>query len=114
MFERFSSGYYLGKMYVEPHDGDTAVMQLTDHRTVNERFYASGEGVEPLDTPLVMKLDAAHFPVVGDDAVPTGTLGLPRELAPDDLPSTREVFLANADRAWELLRYSGWKAPSGT
>ncbi|WP_241991921.1 DUF5802 family protein, partial [Halorubrum sp. SS7] len=31
MFERFSSGYYLGELYVEPHGGERAVIQRADH-----------------------------------------------------------------------------------
>ena len=113
MFERFSSGYYLGRLYVEPYDGDCAVIQRADHERVNEQLYASGDGVEPLDTPLVMKLDGHHFPVVGDDGVPTGTLGLPTHLSDEDLPDRREVFLAKAERARELLRYTGYDPAAG-
>jgi len=112
MFERFSSSYYLGRLYVEPYDGDCAVMQRADHERVNEQLYASGEGVEPLDTPLVMKLDGHHFPVVGDESVPAGTLGLPSHLADETLPDRREVLLAEADRARELLRYTGYDPDS--
>jgi hypothetical protein len=113
MFEEFSSGYYLGRLYVEPHDGDRAVLQRADHERVNERLYASGRGVERLDTPLVMKLDSAHFPVVGDDDVPSGTLALPRRVVEADLPDRREVFLAKPERARELLRYAGYDPDPG-
>lgn len=113
MFEQFSSGYYLGRLYVEPHDGEQAVMQRTDHERVNEQLYATGEGIEPLDTPLVMKLGNAHFPVHGEEGVPSGTLALPEELADETLPDRREVFLAKPDRASELLEYHGYEPPSG-
>lgn len=113
MFEQFSSGYYLGRLYVQPHDGERAVMQREDHERVNEQLYASGEGIEPLDTPLVMKLDGQHFPVLGDEGVPSGTLALPKEMADDSLPDRREVFLAKPDRADELLQYHGYEPPSG-
>ncbi len=109
MFERFSSGYYLGELYVEPHDCDRAVIQRVDHERVNEQLYADGEGIERLDTPLVMKLDAGHIPVDGDDAVPSGTLAVPREMADDRLPERRNVLLADADRAANLLRWEGWE-----
>lgn len=109
MFERFSSGYYVGKLYVEPHDGDRAVIQQSEHEQVNEQLYATGEGVERLDTPLVMKVGTGHIPVLGDESVPSGTLAVPRELADEDLPSAKEVLLADADRAADLLRYSGWE-----
>jgi hypothetical protein len=109
MFERFSSGYYLGELYVEPHDGDRAAIQRADHERVNEQLYADGEGIERLDAPLVMKLDAGHIPVDGDEGVPSGTLAVPRSLADDDLPSRRNVLLADADRAESLLRWEGWQ-----
>lgn len=110
MFEEFSAGYYLGRLYVEPHDHDHAVIHEADHERMNERLYATGEGVERLDAPLVMKLDGMHFPVVGESGVPSGTLGLPPGVADGDadLPDRREVFLAKPDRAAELLRYAGY------
>lgn len=114
MFERFSSGYYLGEMYVEPHEGDCAVLNRADHERVNEQLYATGEGLERLDAPLVMKLDGRHFPVLGDDGVPAGTLALPPAYTEERLPASREVFLAKADRAAELLRYAGWEPAAGT
>jgi hypothetical protein len=109
MFEQFSSGYYLGVLYVEPHDVACAVVNDVDHETVNRQLYADGTGVERLDSPLVMKLDGRHFPVQGDDGVPTGTLAVPDELADDSLPEKREVFLARPERAGQLLRWSGWE-----
>ncbi|MFC6989389.1 DUF5802 family protein [Haloplanus sp. GCM10025708] len=108
MFEQFSSGYYLGRLYVEPHDGNRAVIQQADHERVNQKLYATGDGVERVDLPLVMKLDGTHFPVLGDENVPTGTLALPSDLAESGLPDRCEVFLAKADRADELLRYAGY------
>lgn len=109
MFERFSSGYYLGELYVEPHDGERAVIQRVDHEYVNEQLYADGEGVERLDAPLVMKVDGGHIPVSGDDDIPSGTLALPREIADETLPDRRNVLLADADRAETLLRWEGWE-----
>jgi len=112
MFEEFSAGYYLGRLYVEPHDHDHAVIHEADHERMNRRLYATGEGVERLDAPLVMKLDGAHFPVHGEEGVPTGTLGLPPSVVDGDgdLPDRREVFLAKPDRAAELLRYAGYES----
>ncbi|WP_096395498.1 DUF5802 family protein [Halorubrum trapanicum] len=109
MFERFSSGYYLGELYVEPRDGERAVIQRADHERVNEQLYADGEGVERLDAPLVMKVDSGHIPVGGDDDVPSGTLAIPQELADETLPDRRNVLLADADRAEKLLRWEGWE-----
>lgn len=110
MFEQFSSGYYLGRLFVEPYDGDRAVIQRTAHERVNRQLYTTGEGIERTDNPLVMKLDGTHFPVHGDDGVPSGTLAVPREVADDDLPDRREVLLAKPDRAPALLRYEGYGA----
>ncbi|ERH02952.1 MAG: hypothetical protein J07HN6_00270 [Halonotius sp. J07HN6] len=114
MFQQFSDGYYLGELYVEPRDSDRAVIQQADHEAMNEQLYATDEGVERLDAPLVMKLDTAHFPVTGDEEVPSGTLAVPRSLLDEERASTREVFLADSDRAMELLRYSGWEPATGT
>lgn len=109
MFEQFSSGYYLGVLYVQPHDVERATVNDVDHEAVNRQLYADSEGIERLDSPLVMKLDGQHFPVLGDEDVPTGTLAVPDELADDSLPERREVFLARPERAGQLLRYSGWE-----
>jgi hypothetical protein len=109
MFERFSSGYYLGRLYVEPYDGAEAAIQRAEHERLNEHVYASGGAVERIDYPLVMKLDSAHFPVVGDDGVPSGTLALPRDVVDQAaLPDDRPILLADATRAAELLRYAGY------
>lgn len=113
MFEHFSGGYYLGELYVEPHDGEQAVIQQADHETMNEQLYTDGEGIERLDAPLVMKVDNAHIPVLGDEGVPSGTLAVPAELLTEGSASHREVLLAKASRAMELLRWSGWQPASG-
>ncbi|WP_049916758.1 DUF5802 family protein [Halogeometricum pallidum] len=107
MFEQFSSGYYLGRLYVEPYDGDVPAIHRTDHTHVNERLYAEADLVR-LDVPLVMKLDTGHFPVVGDEGVPSGTLAIPRDFAGSNLPDDRDVLLAKPARANELLRYAGY------
>lgn len=116
MFERFSSSYYLGRLYVRPGDCDRPVIHGDDHERVNERLYASGDGVERLDAPLVMKFDGegTHFPVHGDDSVPSGTLAVPGPMAADErLPDRREVLLATPERAGELLRYAGYAPDEG-
>lgn len=106
MFEEFSSGYYLGRLYVEPHDGDCAVMQRDQHERVNEQLYPAptSEGGE---TPLVMKFGRRHFSVHGQEGVPADTLALPwtyLENSPvRNPPELAEVLLAKADRAVQLL-----------
>ncbi len=111
MFEVFSRGYYLGRLYVTPSDGDHARMQRHQHEQVNEQLYATGEGLERLDVPLVMKLESKHFPVLGDDDVPADTLAVPEDVLDDtrirNPPTLREVFLARRERAQQLLELTG-------
>lgn len=111
MFEPFSDGYYLGRLYVEPTDGEQTVMHTDQHEQVNRQLYASGDGIERLDTPLVVKLDSAHLAVHGADDVPSDTLAVPTDvlsdLSVDTPPTLEEVLLAKADRAAQLLRYVG-------
>jgi len=113
MFKQFSSGYYLGVLYVQP-GADEAALNREDHEAVNRQLYGDSEGVERLDSPLVMKLDGTHFPVRGDDGVPTGTLTVPESLADDGLPARREVLLAHPERAGQLLKYGGWRPSDAT
>jgi len=107
MFERFSAGYYLGRLYVRPRDGGRPAIHGADHERVNEQLY-DDEPIARLDRPLVMKLDGPHFPVVGDESVPSGTLAVPAEMAPERGPTRSEVFLARPERAGELLEYAGY------
>ncbi len=101
MFEQFSSGYYLGRLYVEPHDGDCAVMHRDDHQRVNEQLY------DDESHPLVMKVGSAHISVHGADGVPGRTLAMPEPALDaagiDHPPTLSEVLLAKADRAAQLL-----------
>ena len=65
MFEQFSRGYYLGRLYVEPHEVGAAMCR-DQHERVNQQLYGD-EGVTRTDLPLVMKLGRRHFPVRGDE-----------------------------------------------
>ena len=110
MFERFSSGYYLGRLYVTPRedDGERAAIARAHHEQVNEQLYADDdEAITRTDLPLVMKLENTHLAVHGDDGVPERTLALPPDLVAEtgvhNPPSLREVFLAKAERARQLL-----------
>jgi hypothetical protein len=106
MFEQFSRGYYLGRLYVEPSADEAATMCNRQHERVNRQLYATGEGIERTDLPLVMKLGDSHFPVHGDEGVPADTLAVPESLIDEQVrnpPTLREVFLAKADRAAQLL-----------
>ncbi|WP_254767088.1 DUF5802 family protein [Salinilacihabitans rarus] len=115
MFEVFSRSYYLGRLFVTPIDGDRAVMQRRQHERINEEVYATGEGIERLDAPLVMKLESNHFPVHGDDGVPADTLAVPESLLDGtrirNPPALREVFLARRERARQLLSFAGEGLP---
>lgn len=112
MFEEFSRGYYLGRLYVEPHDGERAVMHEGQHEEVNEQLYASDGVIDRLDYPLVMKIGPTHVPVQGENGVPADTVALPagqiEEARVRNPPSLREVLLAKADRAAQLLELTGW------
>lgn len=111
MFAPFSSGYYVGRLVVEPHGGDAALMQRSQHEHVNERLYATGAGIERLDHPLLMKLSTRHFAVHGDEGVPEGTLYVPeRVVEPDELsrlPDVREILLAKPAVVKQLLGWTG-------
>jgi hypothetical protein len=107
MFEQFSRGYYLGRLYVEPSRDEMATMCRQQHERVNEQLYADGEGVERLDRPLVMKLGSTHITVHGEDGIPADTLSVPEEVLDETTvrnpPTLREVLLAKADWASQLL-----------
>lgn len=111
MFEEFSAGYYLGRLYVQPTDGDDAVIASEQHEQVNRELYATGEGLERLDAPLVMKVHERHVAVHGEEGVPRDTLLLPASILEDtrvdNPPALIAVMLAKADRARQLLRFSG-------
>lgn len=113
MFEQFSKGYYLGRLYVEPSSREHATMCREQHELVNEQLYADGGGIERLDRPLVMKLGTRHLAVHGDEEVPADTLSVPEAVLADtdvhNPPTLQEVFLAKADRASQLLDFvHGW------
>lgn len=107
MFEQFSSGYYLGRLYVEPSSDDTAKMCQEQHEHVNEQLYGEPEGITRLDNPLVMKLGSTHFAVRGDEGVPADTLTVPESMLDErtvrNPPKWSEVLLAKADTANRLL-----------
>jgi len=111
MFEPFSGGYYLGRLYLEPHDTEQVVMQRDQHERVNEQLYADEDAaIRRLDHPLVMKVGQTHVPVHGAAGVPERTLGFPPELLERlgvDAPTLSEVLLAKAERAEQMLSLSG-------
>lgn len=107
MFAPFSKGYYLGRLYVEPYDGEQAAIHREHHAQVNEQLYATGDGVERLDLPLVMKVGRTHLSVTGDDEVPERTLAVPEAALEaagvDNPPTLSEVLLAKKDVAARIL-----------
>lgn len=111
MFERFSDGYYLGRLYVEPTSAERAQICAAQHERVNEQLY--GESRET-DRPLVMKLGTHHLAVHGDERVPADTLSVPESVLSETTvrnpPTLQEVLLAKADRASQLLGLSGVRA----
>ncbi len=108
MFEQFSRGYYMGRLYVEPSIEQRATICQRQHEQLNKQLYSDGRGVERLDAPLVMKLGSTHIAVHGDESVPADTLSVPESALDErtlrDLPTLQEVFLAKADRAAQLLQ----------
>jgi hypothetical protein len=110
MFEPFSGGYYLGRLYLEPHDGEETVIHVDHHEQVRSQLYAGGRPPAVPVAPLVMKVGGAHLPVHGQQGVPESTLGIPWELVEElrvDPPELTEVLLAKADRAVQLLALGG-------
>lgn len=119
MLEEFSGSYYLGRMYVTPSGEDQARLHSQLHERLNRELYATGEGVERLDAPLVMKLGPTHFPVLGGEEVPSETLAVPEAILEegrvDDVPALREVLVAKKGYARQLLWLSGgYEAPDAT
>jgi hypothetical protein len=108
MFEEFSSGYYLGRLYVTPSPEERALIERTTHERVSEQLYDHDPGNATPDS-LVMKLDTAHLAVHGDDGVPAETLAVPEDvlaaLDVENPPTLTEVFLAKGDRAQQLLQF---------
>ena len=109
MFEPFSSGYYLGRLFVEPSGEETTTMQRAQHERVNEQLYATGDGIERLDAPLVMKLGETHLAVHGSADVPEGTLAVPEEtlesIRIENPPTISDVLLAKAEHAERLVSF---------
>jgi hypothetical protein len=109
MFEQFSRGYYMGRLYVEPSTDEIATMCREQHEWINEQLYGTGEGVERLDNPLVMKLGSASISVHWETAVPPDTPSIPEPLSAETTvtnpPTLSEILLAKADRAAQLLKY---------
>lgn len=116
MFAQFSSGYYLGRLYVEPRAGARPAMHREQHEHVSEQLYMAegstgenaSEGGEPTsEQPLVMRIGGTHVPVHGAEGVPERTVALPEDWLDAtrlrNLPTLTEVLLAKRERAEQLL-----------
>ncbi|MDY6779568.1 MAG: DUF5802 family protein [Halobacteria archaeon] len=122
MFEEFSSGYYLGRLYVEPHDSDVPVLHENLHRSIGEKLYDGTEGIEPSvsndgEKPVVIKLGNRHLVVEGGE-VPSSTLGLPEDTIEEfdirNPPSLKSVLLAKAEHAAKILSLRRFGFGSGS
>lgn len=111
MFEEFSRGYYLGRLYVQPGQGETTLMCREQHEHVREQLYEGGTETESTDRPLVVKLGSRHLAVHAEDGVPADTLSVPGAVLAEtnvhNPPALKEVLLAKAERAIQLLRLTG-------
>jgi len=98
MFERFSEGYYLGRLYLQASKSGEPKMCRAQHERVNRELYASGGGIERTDLPLVMKVGRRHVAVSGGEDVPADTLAVPEPVLEDadvrNPPDLQEVYLA--------------------
>ncbi len=101
MFEPFSGGYYLGRLYVEPGDGDRALVHRRQHEQIIEEYY---DGT----VPPVMKLDRTHLAVGADAGIPENTLVVPTAILDrtdiSNPPSLEEILLAKEPHAQRLFR----------
>lgn len=114
MFELFSRGYYLGRLYVRPSADERATLCRAQYERVHRSLY---EDRDADDRPLVMKLDTTHLPVRPADGTPANTLAVPEGVleatSVRNPPTLEEVFLATADRAEQLLSLASPSAPRG-
>lgn len=111
MFEAFSNGYYIGRLYVAPAEDAPPRMQESQVHQLNDELVGDDDSLVDLDRPLVMKLGSRHFPVHGDREVPADTLVVPDSLLDDtpieNPPAFCGVLLATGPRAEQLLWLSG-------
>lgn len=107
MVEEFSAGYFLLRLYVEPHAGDRAVLNRADHAELRSKLYSADGRGSTDELPLLVKVDEAHIPVLPADGVPTGTLALPdpvlEETRIETPPSFRDILLAKAEQTARLF-----------
>lgn len=107
MFAAFSSGYYLGRLFVQPAPDERAVINRDQHERVNQQLYADDDGITRTDHPLIMKLGSTHLSVHGADDVPEGTLAVPEvvlnAMGVVNPPTLKAVLLAKREHARRLV-----------
>lgn len=84
MLVQFSEHYWLGRFYVEPHDGDPVV---------NPHMY---EALSEIRDPVVFKIDEIHLSVDADDGTPGRTVRVPEEMT-EGGPTLQPVLVAGED-----------------
>lgn len=95
MFERFSSQYYIGEMYIEILDDDTGVAQMnqSDFNAIIQQVYET----EVLSHPLILKMRSEYVAFEPRKKVPRGSLRIPDEtfeqVGYSFLPSLQTVLL---------------------
>lgn len=95
MLEKFSSQYYIGRMYIEPQreqDAEYGHIGQAAYDAIRDAIYG-GTLTEP---PLVMKVDNKHILLKPSDDVPQDTVQIAQETIDDSSitnpPSLEEVF----------------------
>lgn len=108
MFEPFSRGYYLGRLYVEPGNGARAAMCRDQLVALDRQLHdASDPTTDGTGGPLVMRVGQRHYRVHGADTVAEGCLEIPRAQTELEDPAPRPVLLAKAGRATQLAALTG-------
>ena len=108
MFDDFSSGYYLGRIYVEPTQEEKPVLHEQQYRKIKQTLYRN-TGKTRKEKPLVFKVNNSHIKVEGGQ-IPSKTLGIPKKIIDDidveNPPTLKEVLLAKPGHADNLLNLS--------
>ena len=85
-------------------------MDSDQHVAANEQVYDTSDPIERRDHPLVMKIEQCYVPVFAADDLPTDALGLPAAVLAstriDNPPTVKEVLVAKAERAAQLLKWN--------
>lgn len=105
MFETFSGGYYLGRLYVEPAHRTEAAIPRDEYHDLVEQVHGAESTAG--NTPLVMRINDQHFTVMGARQIPAHTLVLPEQFVDRYEPNRkRGVLLAKAEVAERLMAFS--------